>query len=165
MSQTKNEVVILLGANLGDRKAMFSQVKTYITEHIGDRLKESAIYASKAWGFASNNEFYNQVIVVETEFSAHDVLLRCQAIENHCGRTREKGNEYEDRTIDIDLLYFNNDIVDTDDLIVPHPFLQERRFTLEPLCEIMPDYVHPIFLKTNAQMLKECRDKGNVTRV
>ncbi len=165
MSQTKNEVVILLGANLGDKKAMFSEVKTYIAQHVGDCTKESGIYASTAWGFASDNEFYNQVLVVETEFSAHDVLLRCQAIENKCGRTREKANEYEDRPIDIDLLYFNHDIVDTDDLVIPHPLLQERRFTLEPLCEILPDYVHPIYLKTNAQLLKECTDKGIVTRV
>lgn len=165
MSQTKNEVVILLGANLGDKKAMFSQVKTYITEHIGDCQKESAIYASKAWGFVSDSEFYNQVIVIETDFSAQDVLLRCQAIEKRCGRIREKDNEYEDRAIDIDLLYFNNDIVDTDNLVIPHPLLQERRFTLEPLCEILPDYVHPIYIKTNAQLLKECVDKGIVTRV
>lgn len=165
MSQTKNEVVILLGANLGDKKAMFSQVETYITQHIGDCIKKSAIYASKAWGYQSNNEFYNQVLVVETEYSAHDVLLRCQAIENKCGRVHHEKAEYEDRPIDIDILYYNNDIVDTDDLVIPHPLLQERRFTLEPLCEILPDYVHPIYLKTNAQLLKECTDKGIVTRV
>ena len=165
MLQTKNQVVILLGANLGDKKAVFSQVRTHIAEHIGDCTKKTAIYASTPWGFESANEFYNQVLVVETEYSAHDVLLRCQAIENKCGRIRSKDNEYEDRAIDIDLLYYNNDIFDIDDLTIPHPLMQERRFTLQPLCEILPYYVHPIFLKTNTQMLEECTDKSTVTRV
>lgn len=164
MSQ-KNFAVILLGANLGDKKTMFETVETMLQQHIGDCVKKSSIYTSKAWGFESKDEFYNQVLVIETEYSAHDTLLRCQAIENKCGRIRHENAGYESRTIDIDILYFNNDIIDLDDLTIPHPLLHERNFTLVPLCEILPDYVHPIFLKENKELLAECEDNNKVTKL
>ena len=153
----KNSVVILLGANLGDKEAMFAQVEKHIDENIGEITCKSKIYESKPWGFESEHNFINQVLVVDTDFSAHDVLLRCQAIENKCGRVRHENAGYESRTIDIDILYYNNDIVDTEDLVVPHPLLHKRRFTLVPLVEVLPDYVHPIFLKSNAQLLEELK--------
>ncbi len=164
MSQ-KNFAVILLGANLGDKKTMFETVEIMLQQHIGDCVKKSSIYASKAWGFESKDEFYNQVFVVETEYSAHDTLLRCQAIENKCGRIRHENAGFESRTIDIDILYFNNDIIDLDDLTIPHPLLHKRNFALVPLCEILPDYVHPIFLKGNKKLLAECEDNNEVTKL
>ena len=164
MSQ-KNFVVILLGANLGDKRKMFSTVETYIEQHIGNCIKKSALYASKAWGFESDDEFYNQALIVETEFSAHDTLLRCQAIENKCGRVRHEQTGYESRTIDIDLLYYNYDIVDYDDLVIPHPLLHKRRFALVPLCEIIPEYIHPILQKSNNTLLGECTDESIVKPV
>lgn len=164
MSQ-KNFVVILLGANLGDKLTTFSNVENHINQNIGDCVQKSSVYRSKAWGFESNDEFYNQVLVVETEFSAHDTLLRCQAIENKCGRVRHENTGYESRTIDIDILYFNNDIVDTDNLVIPHPLMHKRRFTLMPLCEILPNYIHPIFMKSNKTLLEECDDSGLVEKI
>lgn len=161
MAQT-NFAVLLLGANLGDKKKMFANVEKHITDHIGNCIKKSAIYSSKAWGFDSNDEFYNQVLIVETEYSAHDTLLRCQAIENKCGRVRHENAGYESRTIDIDILYFNNDIIDTEDLTIPHPLLHKRRFTLVPLCEVLPEYVHPILLTSNKSLLENCDDDSTV---
>lgn len=160
MSQ-KNFLVILLGANIGDKKAMFETVEQHLTQHVGECIKKSAIYTSKSWGFESEDEFWNQIMIVKTEYSAYDALLRCQAIENKCGRVRHTGKGYESRTIDIDILYFNSDIIETDDLTIPHPLLHVRRFTLVPLCEVLPDYVHPILMKTNAQLLEECPDTGS----
>ena len=162
--QQKNFAVILLGANIGDKEAMFKLVKKHLTENVGDCIRESAIYSSKPWGFEAQDDFINQLLVVETEFSAVDTLLRCQAIEKKCGRKRHEGAGYESRVIDIDLLYFNNDIIDSEQLTIPHPLLHKRRFALEPLCEIIPEYVHPILLKTNRQLLDECEDKGEVVR-
>lgn len=162
--QQKNFAVILLGANIGDKEAMFKLVKKHLTENVGDCIRESAIYSSKPWGFEAQDDFINQLLVVETEFSAVDTLLRCQAIEKKCRRERHEGAGYESRVIDIDLLYFNNDIIDSEQLTIPHPLLHKRRFALEPLCEIIPEYVHPILLKTNRQLLDECEDKGEVVR-
>lgn len=162
--QQKNFAVILLGANIGDKEAMFAIVKKHLIENVGDCIRESAIYSSKPWGFEAQDDFINQLLVVETEFSAVDTLLRCQAIEKKCGRERHEGIGYESRVIDIDLLYFNNDIIDSEQLTIPHPLLHKRRFALEPLCEIIPEYVHPILLKTNRQLLDECEDKGEVVR-
>jgi len=161
----KNSVVILLGANLGDKKAMFAQVEKYIDENIGETICKSALYESSPWGFESKDDFINQVLIVKTDFSAHDVLLRCQAIENKCGRIRHENAGYESRTIDIDILYYNNDIVDTEDLVIPHPLLHKRRFTMVPLVEVLSDYVHPIFLKSNAQLLEECNDDNKVIKI
>ncbi|MBQ4216167.1 MAG: 2-amino-4-hydroxy-6-hydroxymethyldihydropteridine diphosphokinase [Bacteroidales bacterium] len=164
MSQ-KNFAVILLGANLGDKKQMFAQVETHITDNIGNCIKKSALYSSKAWGFESDDLFYNQVLIVETEYSAHDTLLRCQAIENKCGRVRHEQAGYESRTIDIDILYFNNDIIETDDLTIPHPLLHKRKFALVPLCEVLPEYIHPILLTSNKNLLANCEDEGLVEKV
>ncbi|MCQ2608131.1 MAG: 2-amino-4-hydroxy-6-hydroxymethyldihydropteridine diphosphokinase [Bacteroidales bacterium] len=161
----KNLVVILLGANLGDKKEMFRIVEDLLEQHVGECVNKSSIYSSQAWGFDSPQEFYNQVLVIETEFPAHETLLRCQAIEKKCGRTRHANAGYEDRVIDIDILYFNNDIIDTDDLVVPHPLLHQRRFTMEPLCEVLPNYVHPILIQTNEQLLRSCIDKNEVHRI
>lgn len=164
MSQ-KNFAVILLGANLGDKKQMFAQVETHITDNIGNCIKNSALYSSKAWGFESDDLFYNQVLIVETEYSAHDTLLRCQVIENKCGRVRHEQAGYESRTIDIDILYFNNDIIETDDLTIPHPLLHKRKFALVPLCEVLPEYIHPILLTSNKNLLANCEDEGLVEKV
>ena len=161
----KNFAVILLGANLGDKKQMFAQVETHITDNIGNCIKKSALYSSKAWGFKSNDLFYNQVLIVETEYSAHDTLLRCQAIENKCGRVRHEQAGYESRTIDIDILYFNNDIIETDDLTIPHHLLHKRKFALVPLCEVLPEYIHPILLTSNKNLLANCEDEGLVEKV
>ncbi len=160
-----NFAVILLGANLGDKQAMFAHVEEMIVQHIGSIVKKSSYYKSPAWGFESNDSFLNQILVLETEFSAYDTLLRCQAIESKCGRTRTQNAGYESRVIDIDILYFNNDIVDSEDLIIPHPLLQQRRFALMPLVEVLPDYVHPILLKTNLQLLEVCPDSSIVEKV
>ncbi|MCQ2959257.1 MAG: 2-amino-4-hydroxy-6-hydroxymethyldihydropteridine diphosphokinase [Bacteroidales bacterium] len=164
MSQ-KNFVVILLGANLGDKKKMFETVEKYLSENIGDCIKKSAIYSSKPWGFESENYFYNQALIIETDFSAYDTLKRCQAIETKCGRIRHNTTGYESRTIDIDLLYFNNDIIDIEELTIPHPLLQNRKFALAPLCEILPDFIHPILMKNHKQLLEECNDEGDVSVV
>lgn len=161
----KNLVVILLGANLGDKKQTFLTVEELLNQHIGDCVNKSSIYSSQAWGFESPQEFYNQVLVYETEFPAHETLLRCQAIENKCGRVRHENAGYEDRTIDIDILYFNNDIIDSDDLVVPHPLLHKRRFTMEPLCEVLPNYVHPILLQTNEKLLQTCLDPNEAHKI
>ena len=160
----KNIVFLLIGGNLGNRFKLLSQAKSDIQKEIGQIKKESSVYETAAWGFNSENNFLNQVLIISTEFSPAQVLEKCQKIENTLGRKRTT-NQYSSRTIDVDILFFNNDIVDLPDLIIPHKQLHKRRFTLEPLVEIAPDYIHPVLNKTMEELLKNCSDNSEIVKL
>jgi len=148
-----NTAILLLGANLGNEEALFAQVRTLCEQRIGAISAQSKLYTSKAWGFEHKNSFYNQALVVHTHKNAHETLHECLAIESELGRTRSQPAGYEARVIDIDIEYFNNDIIETPTLQIPHPLLHLRRFALVPLCEIVPDFVHPGLGKTQRELL------------
>jgi 2-amino-4-hydroxy-6-hydroxymethyldihydropteridine diphosphokinase len=148
-----SEIVYLLtGSNLGDRKALLDVARGEIGKEIGQVSKVSSVYESEPWGFSSDEWFLNQVIVCVTILDPQEVMARLIGIENKMGRTRQ-GSGYTSRTIDIDMLYYGSKIVDNDSLILPHPRLHLRRFVLEPLCELAPDFVHPVLLKCNKELL------------
>jgi 2-amino-4-hydroxy-6-hydroxymethyldihydropteridine diphosphokinase len=125
-------------------------------------LQQSNIYKTAAWGNTEQDDFYNQVIEVSTELSAEILLQTLLGIETKMGRTRNQ--KWEARIIDLDILYFNNEIIDTEILKVPHPYMHLRRFTLIPLTEIAANYVHPIFDKTNSELLASCCDGSEVIK-
>ncbi len=154
----KNEVVLLLGCNLGDRESFLNKAVEELCNHIGPLGKKSSVYESEAWGFESSNTFLNQVVVFNTGLKPEDILNRIQKTENDLGRIRISGN-YETRIIDIDILFYNNIIMKTRELAIPHPSLHRRRFTLEPLNEILPQSIHPIFNKSIKSLLEKCEDK------
>ncbi|MDR0941412.1 MAG: 2-amino-4-hydroxy-6-hydroxymethyldihydropteridine diphosphokinase [Bacteroidales bacterium] len=151
----KNTAILLLGANLGNEELLFAQVRTLCSQRIGTITAQSKLYTSKAWGFEHENLFYNQALVVLTSKTANETLAECLAIETELGRTRSQNNSYEARIIDIDIEYFNSDIINTSTLHVPHPLVHLREFALIPLCEIAPDFVHPILGKTQRELLLE----------
>jgi 2-amino-4-hydroxy-6-hydroxymethyldihydropteridine diphosphokinase len=160
----KNSVFLLIGGNLGDRFKLLNQAKNDIQEKIGRINKESSIYETVAWGFESENDFLNQVILILTDLEAMEVLKMCQEIEINLGRIRKSGG-YASRTIDIDILLFNSEAIDLPDLKIPHIQLHNRRFTLEPLAEIEPDFIHPVLNKTMKQLLKDCSDKSKIKKI
>lgn len=151
-----NIVYLLLGANIGNPNKQLDDAKIEIEDRIGKITSSSSIYESEAWGVENQPVFLNQVIQVETEFSANKVLNDILKIELLLGRIR--GQRWGSRIIDIDILYYNSDIIHTDELQVPHPYIQERNFTLIPLVEIAADYIHPIFKKSNKELLEESTD-------
>lgn len=155
-----NIVYLLTGANIGDPRQQLKDAKVEIAERVGKIIKESAIYESEAWGVEDQPIFLNQVLEVITPLSAAKVLQTIQQIELVLGRIRAQ--RWGSRTIDIDILYYNNDIIHEPDLQVPHPYIQERNFTLIPLSEIAPNFEHPIFKKTNQQLLMDSKDPLNV---
>lgn len=159
-----NQVFLLIGGNLDDRFGLLSIAKVDISEEIGEILQESSIYETAPWGFESEQDFLNQVIIVSTSLSPIQVLRKCQIIENKLGRFRQSGH-YASRTMDIDILFYNDEIINTHDLIIPHERLHQRRFTLEPLVELMPKLMHPVIKKPLSEILKECTDKANVKRL
>ena len=159
-----NRVFLLIGGNLGDRFSLLMQAKSQIQQELGLIENKSSIYETAAWGFESENYFLNQVIIISTDFKATEVLKICQEIENNLGRTRGS-DQYTSRTMDIDILFFNDEVVDLSELKIPHLQIHKRRFALEPLAEIAPDYVHPVLNKTLQQLLKDCSDNSEVKKV
>ncbi|MBR5663573.1 MAG: 2-amino-4-hydroxy-6-hydroxymethyldihydropteridine diphosphokinase [Bacteroidales bacterium] len=156
-------VFVLLGSNLGDRELLVNQASKMIGERCGKIVAKSRLYESEPWGFKSEHWFLNQVVKVETAFSPDALMGVLLEIEKELGRDRSVPHEgYVSRPMDLDILYFGNEIIDTQMVKAPHPRLHERRFTLLPLCDIAPDYVHPVMKKTNLQLLDECQDAGKV---
>lgn len=159
MGLNKNEVVLLLGTNLGDRIAHLDDAKQRIEENIGPILKYSNIYESASWGYKSSNKFLNQVLIINFKSTPLELLTLTQNIEKDLGKTSNTNIEYTDRPIDIDILFFDNQTVKSDKLEIPHPKLQNRRFTLVPLCELLKTYQHPVLKNSLSCLLEECIDK------
>lgn len=157
-----NTVYLLLGSNLKNPEQQLFSARNYIAAEIGEIINTSSLYATAAWGNTNQPDFLNQVIVVNTDFSAETLMETILKIEANMGRIRTKKNA--PREIDIDILFFNNDIINLPELIVPHPLLQERKFVLIPLSEIAPNYKHPILLKTTQELLEICTDSLNVQK-
>jgi len=157
-----NKVLILIGGNEGERFQNIEEAITLIKEKVGIIKLKSSIVESEPWGFEHQQDFLNQVIEVETALNLQQLLSACQEIEKTLGRRPKKSTGYEGRTMDIDILFFNDCTIDTENLIVPHPRLHERRFTLLPLVEKWPNYIHPILNKSMLELLNECNDNGRV---
>lgn len=158
-----NNVYLLLGANLGNPSQQLQSAAKMVAQQLGNIIARSEFYRSEAWGVEEQPDFYNQVLSVETDHTARETLHICQHIENTLGRVRKE--KWGARVIDIDILYFNTEIIDSDDLKVPHPYLHLRRFTLLPLTEIVPNFVHPILGDTNDELLAQCPDTLSVFKI
>jgi 2-amino-4-hydroxy-6-hydroxymethyldihydropteridine diphosphokinase len=161
---TMIKLYILLGGNLGDKQQIFSVASEKLDQQIGPISNQSAIYETEPWGFVSDQMFWNQAIELETDLPAEEVLGRIHEIESELGRVR-KGSRYHSRIIDIDVLFYGNQIISQPDLTIPHPRMQDRKFVLVPLSEIAPAFEHPVFRKTIARMLNECCDELKVEKL
>jgi 2-amino-4-hydroxy-6-hydroxymethyldihydropteridine diphosphokinase len=155
----KNTVYLLLGSNLDDRQAVMKNAREMVNSTIGAVTQESAIYESEPWGFYSEHRFLNQVIIVETIKSPVDILEDIREIETRLGRKRTQVEGYTSRNIDIDILFFNDEIIIDKKLIIPHPKIPERMFTLIPLSELNSSMIHPGSKKTVEEMISECQDR------
>lgn len=154
-----NSAYLLLGSNLGDRFALLQGARKEISSTVGKISKESSVYESEPWGFHSDNKFLNQVIRIETELRPIELLTEILRIESKLGRNRIGEKGYTSRLIDIDILFYNDEIILEEKLTIPHPKIPDRMFTLLPLFEIEPYLIHPVSGKPVADLLKECKDK------
>ena len=154
---------LLLGANLGDRFAQVSIALQFIESDVGAVLRCSSLYETEAWGTTDQPMYLNQVVAVNTSLNARELLETVQRIENRLGRTRKE--KWESRVIDIDILFYGEACIDEPDLVVPHPFLSERKFTLLPLEEIAADLLHPVLNKTVRELLRELNDPLTVLKL
>lgn len=156
-----NKVFLGIGTNLGDREGNLKGALQMIEEKMGVIVALSHVYETEPWGFETENLFLNMAVEVETKLSPSGLLGRILMTEAVLGRLRE-GRKYCSRLIDIDILFYNDQVIDLPELKIPHPRIPERRFILVPLCDLSPGFVHPVLKKTLAQLLDRCKDKGSV---
>jgi 2-amino-4-hydroxy-6-hydroxymethyldihydropteridine diphosphokinase len=145
---------------LGNREENLLKAQKLIDKKVGKVHSKSSIYETAAWGITEQNAFLNQVLEIETVFSPDAVLHLLLKIEKNMGRIREI--KWGERSIDIDVLYYYNEIISNENLVVPHPFIQERKFVLVPLCEIAPVFIHPRLKQSNLELLEKCQDSGEI---
>ncbi len=158
-----NRAYLLTGSNLNNPETQVALAFQLVEEHCGKIIAASSLYGSAPWGIRDQPEFINQAICLETNTSAAILLKQILAIEKEMGR--ERLFKMGPRIIDIDILLFNDDIIDEPGLTVPHPLLPQRRFALEPLAEIAPLIVHPVLKKDIQKLLQECTDPLNVYKI
>jgi 2-amino-4-hydroxy-6-hydroxymethyldihydropteridine diphosphokinase len=152
-----NEVFLCLGGNIGNREVNLSTAILKIGALCGQVIAKSSIYETDAWGSSSSLKYLNQVIQIRTNLSSQKLLQTLLDIESSLGRQRTE-NQNADRTIDIDILFFNDEVIESDILNIPHPRLHLRYFVLIPMAEINEGYIHPILNKTIKQLALQCAD-------
>lgn len=152
-----NKVYLLIGGNIGNRKKYLQMAAEALEQRVGHILASSAIYETAAWGKTDQQPFLNQALMLQTPLSAAAVLHELLQAEESLGRKRTE--KYGPRIIDIDIIFFNNDIISQPHLTIPHPEMQNRRFVLAPLREIAATYHHPVLHKTVEKLWLECKDE------
>ncbi len=146
-------VYLSLGSNKGDRIGYVQQAASLLGADEGISIvRTSAFYESEPWNMNTKNWFVNAVVEAKTKYSPQELLEVCQRIEKQLGRTSEEKNQFQYRTIDIDILFYNKDIINEENLIIPHKYVHLRAFTLVPMMELNSDFVHPVLHKNIVEM-------------
>jgi 2-amino-4-hydroxy-6-hydroxymethyldihydropteridine diphosphokinase len=160
----KRAIYLCIGGNLGEREANLEEALEFIDFNFGDVVAVSSIYESEPWGMTDVPNFLNQVVHIESELTDKELLVEIADLEEFFGRERSSQG-YVSREMDIDVLFIDEEVISTEALQVPHPRISERRFVLEPLAEIAPEFIHPELKQSVEVLLKACSDKGKVTRL
>jgi len=157
-----NKTYLLLGSNMGHSKKKLLKAAALIEKQVGKIIRQSSLYTTAAWGNTNQPDFLNQVIVVETKRTAVQTMQAILDIEKKMGRIRTVKNA--PRIIDIDILFFNKQIISEVTLQVPHPQIQNRRFVLTPLNELSPNLIHPVLKRSVHHLFIHCPDKLDVKK-
>lgn len=152
-----HKAYLLTGGNLGDRVQHLTLAMARINDRLGKVIAASPLYETAPWGFSHETPFLNQALLLETALTADELMQGILEIEKSMGRVRE-GDQWKERAIDIDILFYDNDIVNKEELHIPHPRLHLRRFVLEPMASIARALVHPVFGKSIGELLDACDD-------
>lgn len=155
-------IFLLLGSNMGNSRDLLLLALQQISIHIGQIVHRSCIYKTAAWGNSAQPDFLNMVVEVQFNQGPQALLKRTMDIERAMGRKREE--KWGPRTIDIDILFYGTEIIETESLTVPHPRIEQRMFALAPLAEIRPDFVHPRLHMSISELKANCRDTLPVER-
>lgn len=163
MGPQLHKIYLLLGSNQQQPAKQLEHAEKKVDKLIGKVIRKSKIYQTEAWGNVSQPDFLNRVLVVQTTLKATSVLQTILQIEQSMGRIRTK--RYAPRVIDIDILFFDKEIIHQSNLKVPHPLLAERNFVLVPLNELSPQFIHPEKNESVHELMKKCKDTLNVKRI
>ena len=155
-----NTVYVQLGSNLWDRENLIYDAVQQISNLVGNVIVQSKIYESMPWRVEGQENYLNQIIQVTTSLSPDETMLVLLKIENDLGRVRVE--KWGERLIDLDIIFFNNEIIETPDLCVPHKHMHQRNFVLMPLNEIASGFIHPKYKKSVSQLFKESKDTEKV---
>ncbi|WP_116770359.1 2-amino-4-hydroxy-6-hydroxymethyldihydropteridine diphosphokinase [Maribacter litoralis] len=155
--------LLSIGSNLGNRQLLLQKAIFEIGKVAGEIRQVSATYKTPSWGF-EGEDFLNACLELQTLLSPNDLLKELLDIETAFGRERNHSESYQSRTLDIDIIYYDKEVINTDALTIPHPKMQERKFILKPLADISPQFYHPIFNKDTRNLLQECKDKSSITK-
>lgn len=155
-------IILSLGSNVGDRHAHLDDARQHLEDAGVKILKTSQIYESEPVGYSNQDDFLNQVLIVETTQSPQELLETCLAVERKMGRVRVQKNG--PRLIDIDILFYQDKILSEDSLLLPHPRIAERRFILVPLTELAAEQVHPVLEESIQELLQTCPEEHWVER-
>jgi len=158
-----SKVYFSIGSNKGNRSQLINEAIDKIDISIGKVEQKSSIYETQSWGFKSNN-FFNVCLLIESSLSVESIFNKILKIEKDMGRLKS-GNKYSDRCIDIDILFVEDIIVDSKNLIIPHPRLHIRKFVLTPMLDLAPDLIHPILNKSIKQLELECDDNDQPKKI
>lgn len=156
---------LILGSNMGDRLGHLESACASLEIHVGKLIGRSSVYISPPWGYDSQSEYYNQVLLFETDLEPLHLLDFCLRIEKRLGRVRNELEGYADRTIDIDVLFLGDAIIDSKNLTIPHPRMHLRKFCLLPLYEVNPDWVHPVLKRGLVYLIDHCEDNSELRRL
>lgn len=151
------KTVLLLGSNMGDRRKNLSAAIKEINTMIDKVTMQSKIYETEPWGNTDQEKFYNMCVVIDTNKEAEEIFRRTLLIEKKLGRVRN-ALQYQPRIIDIDILFVGDTVINTHQLTIPHEQIPNRRFTLTPLAEIIPDFIHPVMNKSVLELWNDCTD-------
>ena len=154
-------VLLSIGSNQGDRFKALMEVSGRLPEKAGPVTGYSSVFESEPWGFDADTDFLNQVLQIQTSLEPSELLAAIQEIETAMGRHRQPGG-YQSRVIDIDILFYGDEVINDGDLLIPHPRLHLRKFVLQPLAELQPDFKHPLLGKSIRELLEECDDHTRV---
>jgi len=156
--------ILLMGGNTGDVRMVFEKAIEMMKKKGWIIQKASSVYSSVSWGYASKNIYYNQAIEIKTILEAETLLDQLLEIEKDLGRIRDQTTGYSDRNIDIDMIFYDDQVIETPRLTIPHPRMHVRNFCLVPVHEILPEFIHPVFNKTIADLLWESPDTSEVKK-
>ena len=165
VDKRKSEVFLSLGSNLGDKMLHLKNARNSIRIKAGEIIRSSSIYETEAWGNEELNSFYNQVICIKTALSAEELLLVLKQIEREAGRQDSISGNYENRVIDIDILFYEDKIIYSENLKVPHIHLHKRNFVLVGANEIVPEKIHPELNKSVKQLYIESADRTKCIKI
>ena len=157
-----NTAYLIVGGNKGNKKENLLSALQLMENSVGEISRKSKIYVTKAWGNANQPDFLNQVICINTKLSSTDLLKEILLIEEQLGRKRTD-ERWMERTMDIDILFYNDEIIDEPNLQIPHPYIKERKFVLIPMNEIAAELIHPVYNKSITTLLDECKDELEVS--